>query len=58
MIDFDDIPKLIAFILSLIGAIALIIGIPSMITSDPNPALILGGAVSLGVGITLFKIFD
>lgn len=57
MIELDDVSKIIGLILAVGGAIALIIGVMSFFSSEPNPALVAGGAISLGVGITIAKVF-
>ena len=58
MIDIDNISKIVSFILALVGALALIFGVPSLLSSDPNPLLVVGGAVALAVGIAIAKIFE
>ena len=57
MIELNDISKIIGLILAFAGAIALIFGVMSFFDSEPNPALVAGGAISLGIGIAIHKAF-
>ena len=55
--ELEDMAKIFGFILAACGALALIFGIPSTLTSDPNFTLVAGGAISLVIGVFLFKTF-